>query len=122
MGENKMEEVWQVTWSDNLLSPRYVDLPDLKEDLLNRFDNKNNLDKNFKLLEKNRILFDYINSKETYEDYRKYALEDEKFKVAKNFYDYKKELDLENYKLIVIPSYHYFLSNHYQKMANVMTM
>jgi thiol-disulfide isomerase/thioredoxin len=58
---------------------------------------------------------------ETYEVYRRYALEDSTFVVSKDFYDFRKDVDKENRDLIIVPSYHYYLENIYQREANEMT-
>ncbi len=93
-------------------------IKNVRYELLNDFDNKYKLDKHFKYLEKNRIFYEWANRMETYEAYRQFALEDTTFHVSNDFYDFRKKVNLENRNLIIVPSYHYYLENHYQKIAN----
>jgi thiol-disulfide isomerase/thioredoxin len=94
---------------------------DARLKLLNDYDAKTPLDKHFKFLEENRIKYEWLNRMETYEVYRRYALEDSTFVVSKDFYDFRKDVDKENRDLIIVPSYHYYLENIYQREANEMT-
>ena len=86
--------------------------------LLADYDRKHHLDKHFKYLEENRIKYEWANRLETYEAYRQFALQDSTFHVSKDYYAFRKQLDMENENLIIIPSYHYYLENFYQKLAN----
>ncbi len=94
---------------------------DARLKLLNEYDSKHSLDAHFKYLEENRIKYEWVNRMETYEVYRRYALEDSTFTVSKDFYQFRDNVDKENRNLIIVPSYHYYLENIYQKEANEMT-
>ncbi len=93
-------------------------IKNLRWKLLNEYDKKHSLDKHFKYLEKNRILYEWANRMETYEDYHRFAIEDTSFHVSPGYYKYRDKLDLSNENLIIVPSYHYYLENLYQKKAN----
>ncbi len=93
-------------------------IKNIRLDLLKSHYKKNNLNKHFNYLEKNRIFYEFAGRMETYEAYRQYAVEDTSFHVSPSFYDFRKKVEFENENLIVVPSYHYYLESFYQKMAN----
>jgi len=90
----------------------------VRQNLLNNYDKAHQLDKHFKYLETNRILYEWANRMETYEAYRQFALQDTTFHVSKDYYAFRKKLNLNDENLIIVPSYHYYLENFYQKQAN----
>jgi len=93
-------------------------IKNIRLDLLLKHYKEHHLDKHFNYLEKNRIFYEFASRMESYEAYRQYALQDSTFHVSPSFYNYQKEVAYENENLIVVPSFHYFLESHYQKIAN----
>ncbi len=106
---------------ENTFRKELDSIRDVRYKLLNDFDKKYQLDKHFKYLEKNRIYYEWANRMETYEAYRQFATEDTTYRVSKGFYDFRKNINLEDKNLIIVPSYHYYLDNYYQKIANKIT-
>ncbi len=90
----------------------------LRWQLLQDYDRAKPLDKHFKYLEEKRIFYEWANRLETYEDYRRFAIDDTTFQVSSPYYDFRKKLDMNDENLIIVPSYHYYLENFYQKKAN----
>ncbi len=115
----RVNAIQHLAYQDEKTFKRKIDsIRDLRLKLLKDYDKKNKLDEHFKYLEENRIFYEWANRMETYEAYRQFALEDTTFKVSPNFYDFRKKINLENRNLIIVPSYHYYLENYYQKIAN----
>ncbi len=93
----------------------------LRMNLLSKHNKRDRLDKHFRYLEEKRLYYEWASRMETYESYRRYAINDPNYHVSSEFYNYRNEIELENENLIVIPSYHYFLENYYQQKANIIS-
>jgi len=119
---DRINSVQHLAFQDeNTFKKELNQVRDARLKLLNEYNEKHPLDSHFKYLEENRIKYEWVNRMETYEVYRRYALEDSTFTVSKDFYQFRDNVDKENRNLIIVPSYHYYLENIYQKEANEMT-
>jgi len=92
-----------------------------RDELLVNYNKKSPLDKHFKYLQEQMFFYEWANRMETYEDYHKYAAEDPDFKVSEGYYIFRDKVEFSNENLMVIPAYHYYLENYYQKEANKLT-
>jgi len=74
----------------------------VQNDFLN---NAKGLSDTFKKLEQKNITYSWANQMNYYESYRRFITKDKNFKVSESFYDYKKELSVEDKNLLSLPSY-----------------
>ncbi|MFK5891214.1 MAG: TlpA disulfide reductase family protein [Flavobacteriaceae bacterium] len=87
-----------------------------KTDFLN---NSKGISENFKKFEQKNILYSWANQLNYYESYRRYVTKDKKFKVSESFYNYKKELSVEDNDLISIPSYAAYFRSYVADLTEI---
>jgi len=115
----RVNAIQHLAFLDEKAFKRTLDsIRDIRLALLENYDKAHPLNPHFKYLEQNRIKYEWANRMETYEAYRQFALQDSTYHVSPDFYDFRKQVDKSNLNLIIIPSYHYYLENYYQKIAN----